>query len=184
MKATISPEPALLGFLRDAPMHGYDLHKLVNANLGAVWRLGLSQLYAILKDYEDRGWITTIVETQVGRPPRKILKLTPEGKRAFDAWMKQSAHGVREFRVDFFARLYFARAAGNAALRTYLARQRKVTETEYINLQSHKALSDFDEVVRSFRRTQLETIMNWLDAYQAEAESSVPRRPTRARTRK
>src|SRR6188474_983544 len=112
MTKTISPEPALLGFLQQGPLHGYDLHKQVVANLGAVWHLGQSQMYAILKEYETRGWIKTVLVPQNGRPARKMLQLTPAGKRAFDSWMNQTAHGLREFRVDFFARLYFARAAG------------------------------------------------------------------------
>src|SRR2546423_2333294 len=121
---SIAPEPALLGLLQDGPLHGYALHKQVVSNLGAVWRLGLSQMYAILKEYETRGWIKTIVTApQNGRPARKMLKLTPQGKRAFEAWMKQSAHGLREFRVDFFARLYFARAGGHATLRAFLKLQ-------------------------------------------------------------
>ena len=97
---SISPEPALLGFLQQGPLHGYDLYKQVVANLGAVWRLGQSQMYAILKEYEARGWIKTIVMPQNGRPARKMLQLTPAGKRAFDSWMNRAAHGLREFRVE------------------------------------------------------------------------------------
>jgi len=184
MKSTISPEPALLGFLRDAPLHGYDLHKQVNANLGAVWRLGLSQMYAILKDYEARGWIKTVITSQTSRPARKMMKLTPQGQRAFDAWMSRSARGVREFRVDFFARLYFARAAGRPALRAFLTRQLDATRAEYAELEKAEPLSDFDEIVRSFRRTQLETMMEWLDGYESHSESGTHKRLTRRISRK
>jgi PadR family transcriptional regulator, regulatory protein AphA len=171
MKANISPEPALLGFLQDGPLHGYDLHKQVVANLGPIWRLGLSQMYAILKDYEARGWIKTIVAPQNGRPPRKMLQLTSTGRRAFDAWMKQSARGLREFRVDFFARLYFARAAGRPALRAFLAHQLASTQKEYAALQAPNTSSEFSTVVASFRRAQLETILQWLVTYQNETRS-------------
>lgn len=143
-------------------MHGYDLHKQVVSNLGAVWRLGLSQMYAILKEYETRGWIETIVEPQMGRPPRKMLRLTPEGRRAFDAWMKQSAHGLREMRVDFFARLYFARAAGRPALRAFLAQQIAFTQQEYRALGQADPESEFAGVVINFRRAQLQAILDWL----------------------
>lgn len=161
---SIAPEPALLGFLQDGPLHGYDLHKQVVSNLGAVWRLGLSQMYAILKEYETRGWIKTITETQTsGRPARKMLKLTPQGKHAFEAWMKQSAHGLREFRVDFFARLYFARAAGHATLRAFLTQQLTSTQKEYDALKAAEPPSEFAGVVTDFRRAQLEAILTWLE---------------------
>jgi DNA-binding PadR family transcriptional regulator len=169
---SITPEPALLGFLQDAPMHGYDLHKQVVSNLGAVWRLGLSRMYAILKEYETRGWIETILEPQTGRPPRKMLKLTPEGRRAFDAWMRQSAHGLREMRVDFFARLYFARAAGRPALRAFLAQQIAFTQKEYRALQAVTPESEFAETVINFRRSQLQAILTWLEGQAQEAQGT------------
>lgn len=161
---SIAPEPALLGFLQDGPLHGYDLHKQVVSNLGAVWRLGLSQMYAIVKEYETRGWIKTVTAApQNGRPARKMLKLTPQGKRAFDDWMKQSAHGLREFRVDFFARLYFARAAGRPALRAFLKLQIASLRQEYAALETAEAVSEFSDTVISFRRTQLAAILAWLE---------------------
>lgn len=168
MKSNISPEPALLGFLQTGPLHGYDLHKQVVANLGGVWRLGQSQMYALLKEYETRGWIKTVVSPQNGRPARKMLKLTLQGQRAFDAWMNQAAHGLREFRVDFFARLYFARAAGRPVLRAFLAQQLRATQDEHNALQSAETSSEFAKVVQNFRRAQLETILQWLATYQKE----------------
>lgn len=175
---SISPEPALLGFLQQGPLHGYDLHKQVVANLGAVWHLGQSQMYAILKEYETRGWIKTIITPQKGRPARKMLQLTPAGKRAFDGWMNQAARGLREFRVDFFARLYFARAAGRPALRAFLKQQIRSTQDEYDKLQSAAAASEFARVVSDFRQAQLEAILAWLAAYQADAATPPPRRLT------
>ncbi|MCC7161342.1 MAG: PadR family transcriptional regulator [Anaerolineae bacterium] len=176
MKPSISPEPALLGFLRQGPLHGYDLHKQVVANLGAVWRLGQSQMYAILKEYETRGWIKTVVTPQPDRPARKMLQLTPAGKRAFDAWMNQSAHGLREFRVDFFARLYFARAAGRPALRAFLNQQIKATQDEYNKLRAAEPDSEFARVVSNFRQAQLQAILDWLTVYQTNAATPPPRR--------
>lgn len=169
MKANISPEPALLGFLQAGPLHGYDLHKQITRQLGPVWRLGLSQMYAILKEYETRGWLETVVVASGGRPPRKMLKLTPAGQRAFDAWMKQSARGLREFRIDFFVRLYFARAAGRNALRQFLKQQSRATARERAALQARASESAFGETVRDFRLAQLDTILKWLETC---AESS------------
>ncbi len=175
MKTKISPEPALLGFLRDGPLHGYDLHKQVTLQLGPVWRLGLSQMYAILKEYEARGWLKTIMLAQNGRPPRKMLKLTPAGQRAFDAWMQQSARGLREFRVDFFARLYFARAAGRPTLRQFLKQQIQATTAERDSLLPANKTSEFGDVVRSFRLMQLETILQWLTDYDASLTTAPAR---------
>jgi DNA-binding PadR family transcriptional regulator len=184
MKSQISPEPALLGFLQAGPLHGYDLHKQVVANLGAVWRLGQSQMYAILKEYEGKGFIKTVAVPQNGRPARKMLELTPAGKRAFEAWMNETAHGLREFRVDFFARLYFARAAGRPALQAFLTQQLRTTQAEYDSLARTEAITEFGEVVSGFRRAQLETILEWLAAYQAEPKKKPTRQPKKKILRK
>ncbi len=182
MKSGISPEPALLGFLRDGPLHGYDLHKRVAVQLGPAWHLGISQMYAILKEYEARGWIKTVVAPQNGRPSRKMLVLTPAGERAFEAWMAQTAHGLREFRVDFFARLYFARSAGRRALRAFLTKQIEATRRELSGLQTTPASSDYAALVTSFRITQLQTILEWLTTLRAAEQKPLTDRARRART--
>ena len=41
-------EYAVLGALERGPAHGYDLYHYLSANLGAIWTLGLSQVYALL----------------------------------------------------------------------------------------------------------------------------------------
>ena len=168
LKTGISPEPALLGFLRDGPMHGYDLHKQVITQLGPVWHLGLSQMYAILKEYEMRGWLESIMLPQAGRPARKNLRLTPAGERAFQEWMNQTAHGLREFRVDFLARLYFARAAGRPALRAFLVNQTRATRRELEALRRSQPASEFAAAVTGFRIAQLQTICDWLTVLRAD----------------
>lgn len=168
MKTPISPEPALLGFLREGPLHGYDLHKRVMQELGPAWYLGMSQMYAILKAYEARGWLKTIVVAEQGRHPRKLLKLTARGERAFEAWLAQTARGLREFRVDFFVRLYFARAAGRPALRQFLKQQLKATTRERDALRNTARSSEFGEAIRTFRLAQLDAILDWLEQYNIE----------------
>jgi DNA-binding PadR family transcriptional regulator len=177
MRAAISPEPALLGFLQAGPLHGYDLHKRLEAELGGVWRLGQSQMYAILKEYETRGYIKTIATQHNGRPARKMLKLTAAGERAFETWMDRTAHGLREFRVDFFVRLYFARTAGRPAFRAFLTKQIRATQKEYDALTEIQASSEFAETVREFRRAQLKTILDWLGALQDNGTMGVLRQP-------
>ncbi len=168
MKTTISPEPALLGFLRSGPVHGYELYKRVTVELAPVWHLGLSQMYAILNEYAERGWIQTHVEAQGLRPSKKILELTPAGREAFDSWMAQPARGLREFRVDFFARLYFARAIGSAKMGHLMDRQIAECRRELKKLQARRPgqqnpEDEFRQAVRQFRVEQLRAALHWLE---------------------
>lgn len=172
MRVTISPEPALLGFLLDGPMHGYDLYKQVNTHLSLMWRIGMSQMYAIMSTYATRGWIQTEVQSQDLRPSKKILDITPAGRKAFEDWLHQPARGLREFRVDFFLRLYFARRLGATSARTLIDQQIAVVrhELEDLDKYRHAATEDEDplfQLTRSFRIQQLTTILRWLETNRA-----------------
>ncbi len=179
MKAAISPEPALLGFLLAGPLHGYDLYRRVNQELGPIWRLGISQMYAIVGNYERQGWISTHVARQKTHPARKMLQLTPAGRQAFSSWRQATAHGMRELRIDFILRLYFARQAGPAQARTLIDRQRQAIRRELASLQTARAgtpkeQNSFHWLAWDFRLHQLSTVLKWLDAQDTELESSVP----------
>ena len=50
-------EPAILGLLHEAPMHGYELRKRLNLVLGSFRALSYGSLYPCLKSLVDRGWI-------------------------------------------------------------------------------------------------------------------------------
>jgi PadR family transcriptional regulator, regulatory protein AphA len=171
MKMTISPEPALLGFLRDRPIHGYELYKRVEDELGPVWHLGLSQMYAILNDYAERGWIRTRVQAQGLRPSKKVLELTAAGRKAFEAWMILPARGMRELRVDFFARLYFARLSGRVVMGHLIDQQIAESRQELDWLEKEakrpQASDDqFRQAVRQFRIDQLHAALRWLEGQQ------------------
>ena len=50
-------EFAILGLLQDAPMHGYELRKRLNAVMGTFRAISYGSLYPALKDLLDRGLI-------------------------------------------------------------------------------------------------------------------------------
>jgi len=168
MRLTISPEPALLGFLLDGPMHGYDLYKQVDAHLSLMWHIGMSQMYAIVNTYTTRGWIQPQVQSQELRPSKKILEITPVGRQAFADWLRQPAHGLREFRVDFFLRLYFARRLGVSAVQALINQQMTVVRLELKGLDEHRNAATAEEdtliqLTRNFRIQQLTSILKWLE---------------------
>jgi PadR family transcriptional regulator, regulatory protein AphA len=191
MRVSISPEPALLGFLLEGPVHGYDLYKRLNRQLGLVWHVGLSQMYAIVKTFEARGWVRIRLRRQETRPAQKLLELTPDGRQAFDDWLHQPARGLREFRVDFFLRLFFARAAGTSFAQALVDGQIAACERELENLhrrrvEAGKGEDEFYRLTRSFRIQQLTTIIKWLEGHReqlvqpgplAEKEESSTRGP-------
>ncbi len=189
MRLNITPEPALLGYLLGGPIHGYDLYKKVNRDLGVVWRLSLSQMYAILKTFESRGWIKTELRTQDTRPSQKVLTITPSGRQTFTDWLNQPAHGLREFRVDFFVRLHFARRDGLPMAQRLVDQQIAACGRELRDLKARHAAAttedaDLAQLTRSFRMQQLVGIVSWLERHHDElAEPEARSHPAQEKRR-
>jgi PadR family transcriptional regulator AphA len=174
VKSPLAMEHALLGFVRARPMHAYEIYQtLAQAEaLGLVWKIKQSQLYALLARLEEAGFLASTIETQDTRPPRKVLHLTPTGGAAFTRWLVAPVQHGRDFRLDFLAKLYFARHDPGGARVALLAAQRAACETLIARLRDRLAAIPpdraFDRVVLLFRLGQLEAILDWLAICEAE----------------
>jgi DNA-binding PadR family transcriptional regulator len=69
----------VLAVLRDGPKHGYAIGKSIKELSGEVLKLGEGQLYPILHELEERGWVEGSWEIQDGDPPRKVYTITTGG---------------------------------------------------------------------------------------------------------
>lgn len=162
---TISPQPVLLGLLMDRPRHGYELYQEFQAELGRVWQVGMSQLYAHLRQLEEAGLVAAHTEPQDGRPPRKVYHLTAEGQAAFHAWLRQPTPYVRHLRVEFLARLYFYRHLSLPGLEELVEAQKEVCQAQmgrFARLAEDEE-DDFRALVLEFRQGQLQAVVQWLD---------------------
>ncbi|MBA3946791.1 MAG: PadR family transcriptional regulator [Herpetosiphonaceae bacterium] len=169
IKLPLTLEYALLGFLAQQPMHAYEIHQRLQetGELGLVWHLKQSQLYALLGRLEEAGNMTTVTEPQGTRPPRKMLHLTASGRAAFGRWLRTPvAHG-RDFRQEFLAKLYFAQQNDAFTVVTLLAEQRTACQEWVAELHSQTATTSADQtydwLVLQFRIGQIEAILVWLD---------------------
>ncbi len=164
-KQPLTIEHALLGFVRQQPAHGYEIHQhmLATEALGLVWNIKQSLLYALLARLEGEGYLAADLELQGGKPPRKVFRLTEGGATVFGEWVTSAVEHGRDFRLEFLAKLYFAHREGAAA--TLIANQRWRTGTLITRLreQAHAAAPDsYDWLVLQFRIGQLEAAYNWL----------------------
>lgn len=164
------PEFALLGFLRHQPQHGYAIHQQLTdpAGLGPVWRLKLSQLYALLHKLEAAGLITSTLEPQENRPPRKLFHLTPAGERAFAEWVTQAVDNGRSLRLEFLVKLYFARQEGIETVAHLLAAQQARCQ-EWLDTEASLVADEeengrvYGRLVHQFRQGQIQAMLTWLN---------------------
>lgn len=162
---SVSSQPVLLGLLMSQPRHGYELYQQLSRELGRVWRIGLSQLYAQLKQLEEADLVTSRTEPQPKRPPRKVYHLTSQGRELFLDWIQQPTPYLRHMRVEFLARLYFFRQLSLPGLEEVVAGQKAVcrAQVERFDRLAAETDDDYRRLVLEFRRGQLEAAIRWLD---------------------
>ena len=162
---SVSPQPVLLGLLMSEPRHGYELYQEFSRELGRVWELGLSKLYAQLKQLEEAGLVEARMEPQPNRPARKVYHLLPEGRAVFLDWVRQPTPYLRHLRVEFLARLYFFRWLALDGLDELVAQQQIVCQEQIERFSRLAAETDdpFRRCVLEFRRGQLGAVIDWLD---------------------
>ncbi len=109
----ITPDETLLGLLAAQARHGYELQECFRdpAQLGQVWNLSTSQLYAVLKRLEQNGLTIGCITQTVDAPPRTEYTLTEIGMKRLEAWLQEEnpSASVQCVRVEFLSRLYIAR---------------------------------------------------------------------------
>ncbi len=122
----MSVEWSLLGFLRQQPMHGYEIARRLSnpEGIGLVWRLKQSHVYALLAKMEARQYVAHTVQEE-GARPRKVYYVTERGTKAFLDWLGRPVAHAREMRLEFLAKLYFATLEGPVQASHLLAAQRE-----------------------------------------------------------
>ncbi|MGD0613511.1 MAG: PadR family transcriptional regulator [Anaerolineales bacterium] len=163
-----SPEYALLGFLDAQPSHGYDLHRLLMAELGEIWHVSQSQTYNILKRLEMQGYISSTTVEQEKLPAIQSLKITTAGRRRFEAWLETpTGSSVRAIRLEFITRLYFAQKLAPERILPMLEAQAAEVRKALTWLEaSQAAIPDrqlFNRLSLQLRIQQLKSVVDWLD---------------------
>jgi PadR family transcriptional regulator, regulatory protein AphA len=162
-----SPEYALLGFLKQQPTHGYDLHQQLTTHLGQVWRISLSQAYNILNRLETQGYIIGATQEQNKLPDRRRFRLTASGRRRFDTWLGNvSGCSVHAIRIEFTTRLYFAQGVGRDTMQSVIETQITQTQSCLERLQTlyNELPTDqtFNRLGTELRIRQLTSAIAWM----------------------
>lgn len=170
-RSSLPLDKVALGFLMSGPAHGYDLHHRVVRELGPVWRIGMGHLYNALRDLEREGQVQSTLIPQADRPPRKIYAITPAGREAFLAWVRQPVPAVRDIRAEFLAKLYFLRALSLEGWAELVEAQRALLSARLAQLEAQYALTDpeaFYYLVLDLRLRQTRATLEWLEGRTAE----------------
>jgi len=159
-------EKALLGFLMQGPAHGYALHQRAESDLGRIWYMGMSNVYATLKSLEEEGHVESSLDEE-SYPPRKVYAITSDGRESFLAWVRESVPAIRDMRVEFLAKLYFFHTLDLEGADDLLEAQRVLCQKQLEELKERvdgKSNDAFERIVTDFRRRRIQASVDWLRA--------------------
>ena len=86
----MSLKHAIMVLLETEAGSGYDLLKRFKQRLGFFWQASHQQIYQQLKVMHQAGLIDYSVDTQQGKPDRKIYVMTEAGHEELISWLNQA----------------------------------------------------------------------------------------------
>jgi len=162
------PDEALLGLIAARVRHGYQIVECFRnpTQLGNVWSLSTSQIYAVLKRLETQEMISGYAVESADAPTRTEYALTEQGTERFEAWLNEPEPraAARQVRVEFLSRLYIARLLNRSTIEIVrrqkaACRQRLAART----LARDAAAPGVGRLALDLEVAQLEIILDWLD---------------------
>src|SRR5690606_3894036 len=165
-------ELAILGQLQDAPLHGYELRKRLNATLGTVRALSYGSLYPALRSLTTAGLIEAVDTADLphalaGKRTRIVYQLTAEGKERLSSTLDNADPDSWEdehFDVRFSL---FADVDPEVRLRILEGRRMRMLERrEAMREQMHRNRERRDAWTLELQRHGLEQIdreVGWLE---------------------
>ncbi len=168
-------ELAILGFLCEQPLHGYDLKRRVAQLTGHVRPIADGTLYPAIKRLERAGWLERHTEPGSRAAPRHVLSLTPAGRaellrRLRDAGETDGTDISNENR--WFTVLAFLRHLADAGDQAAVLRRRQAFLEQPSSffyegaqpLTAEQAGDPFRAGILTIARATSEAELRWLDA--------------------
>ena len=167
-------EYPVLGVLALRSAHGYDICRYLDEHLGQVIRLGRSQVYALLSRLERGGLLKHERVHQENLPSKKVFSLTALGEDVLYEWVRSPVRNVRQLRLEFVTKLYFARQISHEAERTLLNKQLAVCEerAERLKTEMKSCRTDIERQVLDLRTTMVVASITWLGKLLAKSQAT------------
>jgi DNA-binding PadR family transcriptional regulator len=136
---TSSLEIAILGLLKEGPMHGYEIKQRLSTTLGPFWTMSFGSLYPCLKRMRKAGFVQEQASDLGSRRGRRrtTYEITPEGETFF---FEQLEHGAVYDTDRFKLRFAFFR---------YLPAESRIGLLERRKAYLQEKLEEFSESLKT-----------------------------------
>jgi DNA-binding PadR family transcriptional regulator len=163
-------ELAILGSLKERPMHGYQLSREMGEALGGLWRVSYGSLYPTLRRLEREGEVETVSDEPAGSGRRKhVYRITEKGEAEFLELLQEAPGDTNSEDTRFRVRLAFFRYLQPEA-RIRLLERRRAALLERLNTIADSQRTtrprddDYTKALIDHGRSATRSDIEWLDA--------------------
>ena len=157
-------ELAILGLLKESPMHGYQLNRELSDQLGGLWRVSFGSLYPSLRRLERQGAITS--QPGTGARRKTVYAITEEGEQLFLELLQEPPQEGQTEDARFRVRLAFFRYLPPETRVRLLERRRQALETRLDDVKAHlrdsATTDDYQRALLDHARVGTESDIAWL----------------------
>ncbi|MCK7622292.1 PadR family transcriptional regulator [Streptomyces sp. RS10V-4] len=176
-------ELAILGFLGERPLHGYELKRRVAHLTGHVRPIADGTLYPAIKRLEKAGWLSRRTEPGSRAAPRHVLSLTEAGRDELRRRLRDAGGVQISDENHWFTVLAFLRQLDDPAQQAAVLRRRRdfLREPSSFFYEGERPLAaeEFEDPFRqgilTIARATSRAEMRWLHATLKALDPQGPR---------
>ncbi len=168
-------ELAILGSLKERPMHGYQLSRELAAQVGGLWRVSYGSLYPTLRRLQASGAIDADGAEGTGGRRKTVYRITPQGEELFLELLQEAPQEGQAEDARFRMRLAFFRYLPPETRIRLLERRRAGLETRLdevkARLHDPAATDDYQRAILDHGRAATDADIAWLTDLIAQERS-------------
>jgi len=174
-------ELAILGLLKEKPMHGYELKKRLSFLLGHFWTVSYGSLYPALKRLEKGGAIERAYSVKEKTRNRNVFRITRRGEAEFirmlgDADASNSLSDPEKFDI----RMAFFQYLQPEVRLDLLRKRRELVEEQLAKFKAYKSSNSNQDHYQSgllrHKVEQTRSDIRWLDRLIEHEEKTIRER--------
>jgi DNA-binding PadR family transcriptional regulator len=161
-------ELAVLGLLKERPMHGYQLSRELGDSLGGLWRVSYGSLYPSLRRLENDGAIESEAGDERGARRKKVYRITAKGEQVFLELLQESPNDTQTEDARFRMRLAFFRYLPPETRIRLLERRRQALQERLSTIAESErtgrgGTDDYGRALIEHNRSVTESDITWLE---------------------
>lgn len=167
----------ILAVLDRRSMHGYELRRELEDELGPEWAVNYGQIYSTLDRLVRDGLVVQSETVSSGEAPdRKLYTVTPAGRAELRAWFLAPVNGADAGRDELYAKVVLA-MTGGVDVEDVIQAQRKGQLRRIGLLTELKEQHDQDIELTTVLQLDMaimktEAVIKWLDSAEKKIHAS------------